>query len=265
MKTEIDTRALILISNDDGYQSKGINFLTDIARRYGDVIVCAPDGARSGYSMSVSFTSSLTASVVREEEATGSLGALRVISCSGTPCDCTKLALHEFCPRTPDLVLGGINHGDNSSVNAHYSGTMAVAMEGCMKHIPSVAFSICGHDPGADFTPMRRYIEKVLEMVLADGLPDGVCLNVNAPLLSEYKGIRACSMAYGSWGQEIVERDHPRGYKYYWVVGQYECLDERQSSDQRSLGEGYVTVTPVQIDITAYGYLDKLSTLLANL
>ncbi len=258
MKNELDSRPLILISNDDGYQAKGINFLTDIARRYGDVIVCAPDGARSGYSMIVSFTKPLTTSVIREEEATDSLGSLKVISCSGTPCDCTKMGVHKFCPRKPDLVLGGINHGDNSSVNAHYSGTVAVAMEGCMKRIPSVAFSICDHNPDADFEPMRIYINKVLEMVLRNGLPDGVCLNVNAPMLPEYKGIRVCQMADGSWGKEIEECDHPRGYKYYWVVGKYECLDDRRSSDQRSLEDGYVTVTPVQVDVTAYGYIDEL-------
>ena len=262
MKTEQDTRPLILITNDDGWQAKGINYLASIAREYGDVIIVAPDGTRSGYSLSVTFYNILNASIIHEEERKGDLGSLTIVSCSGTPGDCVKLGLDSFCPRTPDLVLGGINHGDNSSVNAQYSGTVGIVLEGCMKGIPSVAFSNCSHEPDIDFSPMRPYINKVLTMVMQNGLPQGVCLNVNAPDLPEYKGIRACMMAKGSWGKEIETRISPRGYKYYWMVGRYTCLDDREMSDQRSLQAGYVTVTPIQIDLTAYHYLNTLEELL---
>ena len=259
-----DERPLILISNDDGYQAKGINFLAEIAREFGDVIIVAPDGTRSGYSLSVTFYEILNAGIIPERckkrDETRNLGWLKVYGCSGTPGDCVKLGLDSFCEgRVPDLILGGINHGDNSSVNAQYSGTVGIVLEGCMKEVPSVAFSLCDHDANADFEPMRPYIRQVIGMVLKDGLPKGVCLNVNAPNVPVLKGIRACTMAKGSWGKEIEERISPRGYKYYWLVGHYTCLDDNKGSDQRTLQEGYVSVTPIQIDLTAYHFLDELA------
>ena len=260
-------RPLILISIDDGYQAKGINFLAEIAREFGDVIIVAPDGTRSGYALSVSFYDILRAEVrtecCKQRDEEKGLGWLKVVSCSGTPGDCAKLGLANFCDgRKPDLVLGGINHGDNSSVNAHYSGTVGIVLEGCMKGYPSVAFSLCNHEADADFEPMRPYIKQVISMVLKNGLPKGVCLNVNAPNTPVLKGIKACCMAEGNWGKEIVERTQPRGYKYYWLVGQYTCTDNRDDSDQRCLEEGYMTITPIQTDLTAYEYIDKLNTLL---
>ena len=125
-------RPLILISNDDGYQAKGINELVRMVSDYGDVLVCAPDGARSGMSCAFSATIPLTLTLIRKEP------GLEVWSCNGTPVDCVKMALANLCARKPDLVIGGINHGDNASVNTHYSGTMGVTMEGCMKYIPSL-------------------------------------------------------------------------------------------------------------------------------
>ena len=127
-------RPLLLISNDDGYQSKGIRCLIDMLSDVGDIIVCAPEDARSGYACAFSATVPLR--LCKRDAWEG----VEVWSCNGTPVDCVKLALAEICPRRPDMVIGGINHGDNASVNAHYSGTMGVTLEGCMKYIPSVAF-----------------------------------------------------------------------------------------------------------------------------
>ena len=144
---------MILISNDDGWEAKGINRLIDMVRDLGDVLVCAPHGARSGMSCAFSATTPLRLTLRRQEP------GVEVWSCNGTPTDCVKLALAELCERKPDLVLGGINHGDNASVNTHYSGTMGVVMEGCMKYIPSVAYSLCDHDEDADFEPLRPYVK----------------------------------------------------------------------------------------------------------
>ena len=121
-------RPLILISNDDGYHSKGINELMDMLKDIADLLVCAPESARSGYSCAFSATTPLRLKLRRKKE------GVEVWSCNGTPVDCVKLALNQFCQeRKPDMVIGGINHGDNASVNTHYSGTMGVTMEGCMK------------------------------------------------------------------------------------------------------------------------------------
>ena len=175
---ETKKRPLILISNDDGYQAKGINCLIDMIRHLGDIVVCAPDGPRSGYSCAFSAEIPLRLTLQRQEE------GLEVWSSNGTPVDCVKLALAKIVDRRPDIVIGGINHGDNGSVNSHYSGTMGVVMEGCMKYIPSVAFSLCDHRPDADFEPLRPYVEKYTRYALEKGLPKGVCLNINFPLIS---------------------------------------------------------------------------------
>ena len=186
-------KPLILISNDDGYRAKGINCLVDMVRDMGDVLVCAPEGARSGNATAFSAVTPLRLVLRTEEE------GLKVWSCNGTPVDCVKLALNQFCSdRMPDIVIGGINHGDNASVNTHYSGTMGVALEGCMKYLPSVAFSLCDYNEDADFSPLRPLVRHITRKVLEEGLPKGVCLNVNFPK-EPFKGVRVCRMAHGTW------------------------------------------------------------------
>ena len=244
-------RPLLLISNDDGYQAKGIRQLVEMLSDYGDILVCAPDSARSGSSCCFSVTTPLTLTL--EEKRPG----VEIWSCNGTPTDCVKMALAELCPRKPDMVIGGINHGDNASVNTHYSGTMGVTLEGCMKYIPSVAFSLCDHRADADFEPLRPYIREITRRVLQDGLPEGVCLNVNFPLLGDprtsYKGVRVCRMAKGTWSSEVTKCRHPRGYDYWWMVGHYRNDEpEAEDTDNWALSHGYVAITPTQIDVTAY-------------
>ena len=251
-------RPLILISNDDGYEAKGINELVDMVRDMGDVLVCAPDGARSG--MSCAFTATLPLTLTLRKKEPG----VEVWSCSGTPTDCVKMALAELCPRKPDLVLGGINHGDNGSVNTHYSGTMGVVLEGCMKYIPSVAYSLCDHNANADFVPLRPYVRQMTQWVLKNGLQEGVCLNVNFPLLEDgtFQGVRVCRMAKGTWGSEVTKCHHPRGYDYWWMVGHYQNDEpEAEDTDNWALSHGYVAITPTRIDVTAYEAMEKLKKL----
>lgn len=255
-------KPLILISNDDGFQAKGINCLIDMVRSLGDILVCAPDGPRSGQSCAFSATVPLTLKCIRQEE------GLEVWACNGTPVDCVKMALDNLCTRKPDLIIGGINHGDNASVNAHYSGTMGVTMEGCMKYIPSVAFSLCDYRADADFSPLVPYVQKIVKRVLRDGLPLGVCLNVNFPLLEEreerkeereYKGVRICRMANGTWFNETTRVHHPRGYDYWWMVGHYRNDEpEAEDTDNWALMHGYVAITPTQTDLTAYKAIEQL-------
>ena len=183
-------KPLILISNDDGYHAKGINSLIDMLRDIADIIVCAPESARSGFATAFSATIPLRLKLRRDEV------GMQMWSCNGTPVDCVKIALQElFADRLPDMILGGINHGDNASVNVHYSGTMGVTLEGCMKYIPSIGFSLCDFSSDADFEPLRPYVRQIVQKVLNEGLPKGVCLNVNFPKLTEFKGIKVCRMA----------------------------------------------------------------------
>ena len=261
-------RKLILISNDDGFQAKGINSLVDMLRDLADIIVCAPEDARSGYSCAFSATTPLRLNKRHEEP------GVQVWSSNGTPTDCVKLALSKICPRKPDMVIGGINHGDNASVNTHYSGTMGVTLEGCMKYIPSVAYSLCDFRDDADFEPLRPYIRQMTERVLSEGLPLGVCLNVNFPKIEEgthhspntqhpspltphhsptYKGVRICRMSMGTWESEITTCHHPRGYDYYWMVGHYRNDEPKaEDTDRWALDNGYVAITPTRIDVTAH-------------
>lgn len=251
MQTE---RPLILISNDDGYHSPGIHALVDMVSDLADALVCAPEAARSGFSCAFSAVDYLR--LKRRND----IGTAQVWSCSGTPVDCVKLALDQLCPnRRPDLILGGINHGDNSSVNNHYSGTMGIAMEGCLKYIPSIAFSSCFYNEDANLEPLRPYVVQLVKKVLAEGLPKGVCLNVNFPAEESFRGFKVCRMTYGRWVDEIVTARHPRGYDYYWVVGRYQNDEpENTDTDQWALNHGYVAVTPTTMDVTAYEFLSKI-------
>ena len=246
-------RPLLLISNDDGYQAKGIRELVEMVSDLGDIIVCAPESARSGFSCAFSAMTPLELQLREKRK------GVEIWSCNGTPVDCVKMALAEIVPRTPDMVIGGINHGDNASVNVHYSGTMGVTLEGCMKYIPSVAYSLCDHRDDANFEPLRPLVRTITMRVLEEGLPMGVCLNVNFPLVPEYKGVRVCRMAKGTWGQEVVRCAHPRGYDYWWMVGKY-TNDEPTATDTDNwaLANGYVAITPTQTDVTAYTAIDNI-------
>ena len=241
-------RPLILVSNDDGYHAKGINCLVDMLRDMADIIVCAPESARSGFATAFSATVPLRLKFRRKEE------GFEMWSCNGTPVDCVKIALEEFfADRRPDMVIGGINHGDNGSVNVHYSGTMGVTLEGCMKYIPSVGFSLCDHRDDADFTPLRPYVRQIVSKVLNEGLPKGVCLNVNFPKVSDFKGVKMCRMAMGTWYDECVKMRHPHGYDYYWMTGNYRNDEpEATDTDNWALTHGYVAITPTRIDVTDY-------------
>ena len=250
----VNKRPFILIANDDGYHSHGIRQLVDFVSEMADVLVVAPEGARSGYSCAFSATDYLCL------KPRHNMGNIEVWSCSGTPVDCIKIALSQLCcDRRPDLILSGINHGDNSSVNNHYSGTMGAALEGCMKYIPSVAFSSCYYDEEANLEPLRPYVQQIVRKVLSEGLPKGICLNVNFPARQHFEGVKVCRMTFGSWVEEIDKCRHPRGYDYYWVVGHYHNDEPGiEGTDQYALDNGYVAITPTKVDVTAYDFMKQL-------
>lgn len=246
-------KPLILLSNDDGVEAKGLNELIRGLRGVGEMIVMAPDGPRSGASGAITSEHPVRYYKVREEE------DLTVYKCTGTPIDCVKLALHTVVPRRPDVVIGGINHGDNSSVNVHYSGTMGVVIEGCLKGISSIGYSLCNHFADADFSSSLPYIRRITEQVLEHGLPLGICLNVNFPDTASLKGVRICRQTNGAWINEWKRSLHPRGGEYFWLTGEFDNYEpEAEDSDHWALGHGYVAVTPTQIDVTAYGMMNEL-------
>ena len=247
-------RPLILVSNDDGITAKGISELIKFLRPLGEIVVMAPDTARSGTSCSLTVKEPIHYQLLRKEV------GLTVYKCSGTPTDCVKLAFHTVLDRKPSLVVGGINHGDNSSVNMHYSGTMGVASEGALQGFPAIAFSLCDHRADADFTPLRPYLVDLVMKAIAMGLPPFTCLNVNFPLRPRFEGLRVCRMARSRWTREFERRRKPGGGDYFWMTG--ECIElepEAEDTDRWALAHGYVAVTPTTLDATATGLIDVLS------
>jgi 5'-nucleotidase len=246
-------RPLILITNDDGYAAKGIAALVEMVRSLGDVVVVAPDSARSGAGCSFTPAIPLFLKLIRED-----LG-VKVYACNGTPADCVKVALEHAVERTPDILLSGINHGSNASVNVHYSGTMGAVMEGCMKALPSVGFSLCDHDADADFTPLTETVREITSMVLRKGLPLGVCLNVNYPVAQEFRGIRVCRMTRAEWRQECTPQVEPDGELRYRMTGTFINMEPMaEDTDEWALNNGYVAITPTQMDVTAHAYISEL-------
>lgn len=243
-----EQRKLILLANDDGYSAPGINRLMEWLTPIADVFVMAPDRARSGAAGSI--TSEIPITCNKISEAPG----LTVYSCSGTPVDCVKLAVDEIMPRRPDLVVSGINHGDNATINVHYSGTMGAALEAAMLRLKSVAFSLCDHRLDADFTPLRPYVERITREALMRPMPELTCLNVNFPLAPEFEGVRICRMCKCLWSKEYEKYTNPRrGNSYYFLTGNCTNMEpDREDTDRWALEHGYVAITPTQIDVTAY-------------
>lgn len=243
---------LIFVSNDDGVNAKGINTLVSMLQGLGEILVVAPNGPRSGASCSINVTASATCKLITQKP------GLAIYGFTGTPVDCVKFGLQELTDRVPDLVVGGINHGDNSSINVHYSGTMGIAKEGCMKGIPSIGFSLDDYSADANFEPMRDYVRKIVSMVLEKGLPRNTCLNVNFPKGESYKGIKICRQMNAQWTKEWVKMEHPRGGQVYWLTGEMTDRELEEGTDGWALANGYVAITPTTVDATSYSLLDEM-------
>lgn len=246
-------KPLILISNDDGVAAKGLQQLIEMLRPIANLFVVAPDRARSGMGCAITADVPIQPNLIRAEE------DVTVYSCTGTPIDCVKLALDQLLQRMPDMIVSGINHGGNASINVHYSGTMGVVLEGAMKGIPSVAYSLMDTDPNADFGPLEPYILHFTQLVLQNQLPFGTCLNVNFPAVEQFAGVRVCRMGYGSWQEEYFPTEHPHGGRYYWLGGEFTNDEpDEEDTDNWALARDYVAITPVMVDVTDHRFLDTL-------
>ena len=247
-------KPLILVSNDDGVMAKGINELVKFLRPLGEIIVMAPDAPRSGSGCALTVTQPVHYQLVKKEV------GLTVYKCSGTPTDCIKLARNTVLDPTPDLIVGGINHGDNSATNVHYSGTMGVVFEGCLNGIPSIGFSLCNHAPDADFEAAGPYIRNIASMILEKGLPPLTCLNVNFPDTANIKGVKICEQAKGHWTNEWTACPRLNDPNYFWLVGEFADYEpENEKNDHWALANGYVAITPTTVDVTAYHFMDELN------
>ncbi len=254
-------KPLILITNDDGVDARGIRSLIDIARSYGEVVVMAPMCNASGSALSFTGMRPLRVETVSQES------GCTIYACDGTPVDCVKIAQEHFCPRTPQLMLSGINHGSNASINILYSGTMGAVLEASMAGLQAVGFSLLDHSPDADFSPAEPYIRSVIDEVLHNGLPAQVSLNVNIPVPpdGQLRGMRVCRQSSARWADSYEKRVDPHGRPYFWLTGRFECDDNGPETDQWALENGYVSVVPTTPDHTDFRMLETMEKRIACL
>lgn len=247
-------KPLILITNDDGFEARGLTVLTDILRTIGIVKVVAPEQVMSG--MSHAVTSRIPLRLWRVETSDG----YEKYVCSGTPVDCVKLGEQFVLGRKPDLMVSGINHGSNASINIVYSGTMSAALESAIGGVPSIGFSLTNYSKDADFDPCKKYVKMIVENVLQNGLSRDVCLNVNIPSIPENEliGIKICRQARSRWIEDYDNRKDPFNRDYFWLSGKFDLLEEDPETDDWALKNNYVSVVPIQVDRTAHHMLDEL-------
>lgn len=247
-------KPLILVTNDDGITAPGIRNLVNFMNEIGDVVVVAPDSPQSGKGHAITINQTLTFEEISLD------GPQKDYSLSGTPVDCVKFALDKILPRKPDLVVSGINHGANSSINVIYSGTMSAAVEAGVEGLQAIGFSLLDFSWDADFSQAKEYIQNIAKKVLENPLPKGVVLNVNIPKLlkDEIKGVKVCRQAHAKWEENFDERINPHGKKYYWLTGYFNNMDTGDDADETALANGYISVVPVKFDLTAHEELEHL-------
>lgn len=242
-------KPIILITNDDDITSKGIRSLVEAVKELGTVVVVAPNSPQSGMGHAITIGSPLRLNKV------DLFSDVEAWQTSGTPVDCVKLAVDKILHRKPDICLSGINHGANHSINVIYSGTMSAAMEASIEGIPSIGFSLLDYNYDADFTASKEIVYKIVSAVLKNKLKDKhFLLNVNIPVLppEKIKGIKICKQAYAKYEEDFSERLDPHGKKYYWLTGEFKNFDKGKDTDVWALEHGYVSVVPVQFDLTNY-------------
>ncbi len=251
-------RPLILISNDDSLRAPGIRHLVELMQQLdAEVVVVAPAGPQSGMGHAITIGHPL-----RMDKSERFGPDVLAYACSGTPADCVKIAKHYVLQgRRPDLVVSGINHGSNSSVNVLYSGTMSAAIEAALEGLPAIGFSLCEYGDAADFSHVGPWVLDICRQALAHGIPAGVALNVNIPknAAGPIRGIRLARQARAKWQENFEQRHDPYKRPYYWLLGEFVNEDPGRDTDEAALAAGYVSVVPCRYDLTHYDALDAMA------
>jgi 5'-nucleotidase len=219
----------ILVTNDDGVFAPGIRFLIDVMKEFGQVTVMAPNKPQSGVGHAITFADPLKIKTIEKTD------NYQEYSCNGTPVDCIKLAENIVYKKRPDLVVSGVNHGSNASINVIYSGTMAAVIEACIDEIPAIGFSIDTYSSKVNLEPSRQYIRKIVQGIIDKGMPQDICLNVNIPTTEEIKGMKLSRQAKASWREGFDSRTNPRGEDYHWLTGDFVVNDEGKDTDLEAI------------------------------
>jgi 5'-nucleotidase len=247
-------KPVILITNDDGITAPGIRNLVESVKDLGRIVVVAPDKPQSGMGHAITIGFPLRLHKVHYME------GVEAWTCSGTPADCVKLAVDKVLKGKPDICLSGINHGANHSINVIYSGTMSAAIEASIENIPAAGISLLDFSIEADFTGARKYARLIVEKMLSQKTGDHFCLNVNIPKgdVNLIKGVKVCKQAYAKYDEDFKERMDPSGKKYYWLTGTFQNFDKSKDTDVWALENNYVSIVPVQYDLTNYMLKKKI-------
>ena len=253
-KVTVKEKPVILITNDDGVTAPGILNLVEAVKHLGKIVVVAPDKPQSGMGHAITIGQPLRLHKIH------TIDNVETWSCTGTPVDCVKLAVDKVLHRKPDICLSGINHGANHSINVIYSGTMSAAVEAAIESIPSIGFSLLDYRIDADFTGAREYVRLLVEKMLKTKLDKHTVLNVNIPAVAPelLNGFKICKQAYAKYEEDFIERNDPHGRHYYWLTGEFVNFDKAKDTDVWALANNYVSVVPVQFDLTNYVLKAKL-------
>ncbi len=240
----------ILLSNDDGYLAQGLKVLASALAEHAHISVVAPDKNRSAASNSLTLELPLRASTAEN-------GFVKV---DGTPTDCVHLAITGLLEQEPDMVIAGINHGSNLGDDVLYSGTVAAATEGRFLGLPAMAISLASHE-ARHFTTAAYAAVTLMQQIVKKPLPDDTLLNVNVPdiALAELKGFQATRLGQRHKAEPVIKSEDPRGRSIYWVGPPGAEQDAGPGTDFYAIKEGYISVTPLQLDLTRYERLDTLA------
>jgi 5'-nucleotidase len=238
----------ILLTNDDGYQAEGLRAVVEALADLATVSIVAPSREQSGTAQSLTLRHPIVCNQIAERE----------WAIDGTPADCVIVALHKLLPEKPDLLISGINHGANLGENAYYSGTVGAAREGALHHIPSLAVSLCAKKEKVKFDNSARVARATAEMILKEGLPDQVLLNVNVP--EPWNGtVQFTRQSKKITRNQLTEGKDPRGRTYFWLFEQRIDKDVEPDTDYAAILSGAVSITPLHLDPTHTESLNHLS------
>jgi 5'-nucleotidase len=240
----------VLLTNDDGYQAAGLRALAEELKEFAHVAIVAPSWERSGAAQSLTLRQPIVCHKIAEKE----------WAIDGTPADCVIVALHKLLPEQPDLVISGINHGANLGENVYYSGTVGAAREAVIHHVRGLAVSLCSKRVNADFAPTARLAKQAAELILSEGLPEQVLLNINVP--EGWKGaVRFTRQSKKITRTVLREGEDPRGSRYFWLSEQRIDRDMEldADSDYAAIYAGQASVTPLHLDPTHAESLNHLT------
>jgi len=249
---------LILLTNDDGIRAPGLLAMYRELIKLGEVYVVAPETVQSATGHGITITTPLMTYKVPVD------GAFTGISVDGRPADCVKLAVAQILPRAPDLVISGMNAGANVGINVIYSGTVAAAIEAAFLGLPAIAVSLLLDDAPPDFARSAAFGRQAIERIVAHGLPGGEVLSVNIPALKpdqQPAGMKVVRQCTRPWVDTYEKRVAPRGREYYWNSSIFTLGQTEFDTDVAALREGYVTITPLQFDLTRHPRLQEMQKL----